>query len=84
MMAICQNSSQIKIFNADPENNEDIEIDVTTLDKDRRKGIHQILKSFSKVDSNTEDKDGKKLIKAKAKGALKSQKKQWRQTQVSM
>ena len=77
MMAICQNSSQIKIFNADPENNEDIEIDVTTLDKDRRKEIHQILKSFSKVDSNTEDKDGRKLIKAKAKGALKSQKWQW-------
>ena len=50
---------------------------MTDLDKDSRKEIHQILKSFSKVDSNTEDKDGKKLIKAKAKGALKTQKKQW-------
>ena len=50
---------------------------MTALDKNSRKEIHQILKSFSKVDSNTEDRDGKKLIKAKAKGALKSQKKQW-------
>jgi predicted RNA-binding protein Jag len=48
---------------------------VTALDKDDRKEIHQILKNFSKVDSNNEDKDGKKLIKVK--GALKSQKKQW-------
>ena len=77
MMALCQNSSQIKIFNADPENNEDIEIDVTALDKDSRKEIHHILKSFSKVDSSTEDKDGRKLMKAKAKGALKLQKKHW-------
>ena len=68
----------MKLFNSDPENNEDVEIDVTNLDKDSRKEIHLILKGFSKVDSNTLDKDGKKFIVAKSKNSvLKNNKKQW-------
>eukprot|EP00092_Neocalanus_flemingeri_P008480 GFUD01009137.1.p1 GENE.GFUD01009137.1~~GFUD01009137.1.p1 ORF type:complete len:626 (-),score=148.89 GFUD01009137.1:126-2003(-) len=70
--------ARVKLFNSDPENNEDIEIDVTDLDKESRKEIHQILKGFPQVDSNTLEKDGKKFIAAKAKAAvLKSNKKQW-------
>jgi len=70
--------ARVKLFNSDPENNEDVEIDVTNLDKDSRKEIHLILKGFSKVDSNTLDKDGKKFIVAKSKNSvLKNNKKQW-------
>jgi len=70
--------SRVKIFNSDPENNEEIEIEVTDLDKESRKEIHQLLKSFPKVDSNTLDKDGRKFIVAKDKSVVaKSMKKQW-------
>merc|ERR1719431_355436 len=69
--------SRIKIFNADPDSHEDIEIDVTDHDKDGRKEVHQVLKRFPKIDSNTVERDGKKMIVARAKGALKNKKQQW-------
>jgi len=64
--------SRVKVYNSDPETATDIEIDVTDLKKEDRKEIHQILKKFSKIDSNTVDKDGKKMIAVKAKSALKN------------
>jgi len=69
--------SKVKIFNSDPQAAEDVEIDVTNLDKEGRKEIHQILKKFSKIDSNTLDRDDKKLIVARAKGCMKNKKQQW-------
>ena len=49
---------------------------MTDLDKESRKEIHQLLKSFPKVDSNTLDKDGRKFIVAKDKSVVaKSMKK---------
>ena len=68
--------SRIKLFNKDPES-ENIEIDVTDFDKNNRKLVHQVLKKFPKIDSNTIDKDGKKFIIAKAKSSGKSNKQNW-------
>jgi len=69
--------SKVKIFNSDPQAAEDVEIDVTNLEKEGRKEIHQILKKFSKIDSNTVDRDEKKFIVARAKSSMKNKKQQW-------
>jgi len=70
--------TRVKILNSDPENSEEVEIEVTDLDKESRKEIHKILKSFPKIDSNTVDKEEKKYIVAKDKSVVtKSMKKQW-------
>lgn len=39
-----------------------VEIDVTNLDKDQRKAIHEIVKTLTSVQSSTKDRDGKKFI----------------------
>lgn len=39
-----------------------VEIDVTNIDRDQRKVIHQIVKKLTTVISETKDVDGKKIM----------------------
>ena len=47
--------------------NPNIEIDVTERDKEERKNIHLVLKRFGRVDSNTVEEGGRKIIRVKRK-----------------
>ena len=51
----------------DRKSKDHLEIDVTDKDKEQRKHIHTVLKRFSKIDSNTAEKEGRKVIQVKHK-----------------
>ena len=60
--------SQIKVLNEKHESGRDlVEMDVTEKGKEERKLIHTVLKRFPRIDSNTVEKDGRKVILVKVK-----------------
>merc|ERR550519_1214595 len=59
--------SKLKLIDSDRKALDTVEFDVSEFDKERRKEIHMIIKKFSMIDSNTVDRDGKKLVVAKRK-----------------
>ena len=60
--------AQIKVLNEKHESGSDlVEVDVTEKGKEERKLIHTVLKRFSRIDSNTVEKDGRKMIVVKVK-----------------
>merc|ERR550519_374551 len=59
--------SKLKLMDSDRKAQETVEFDVTEFDKDKRREVHMIIKKFSMIDSNTLDRDGKKLVVAKRK-----------------
>ena len=56
------------MYSANPEVSKEIYIDVSAVEKESRKSIHEVLKCFPNVEGFTIDKDGKKTIVVKAKG----------------
>ena len=59
---------QIKVLNEKHESGRDlVEVDVTEKGKEDRKLIHTVLKRFPRIDSNTVEKDGRKVIVVKVK-----------------
>lgn len=60
--------SQIKVLNEKHESGRDlVEVDVTEKGKEERKLIHTVLKRFPRIDSNTVEKEGRKVIVVKVK-----------------
>merc|ERR1711874_298649 len=59
--------TKIKLLNCDKVSDNKIEFDVTEFSKEKRKDVHMVLKKFAEIDSNTIDKDDRKIIVAKRK-----------------
>ena len=59
--------SMIKMVNKDKTSFDPIKINVSEIDKDGRKEIHNIIKKFSNIDSNTTEEDSVKYIVARPK-----------------
>jgi len=69
--------NKAKILNNEEDTGDTLEIDVTDRDKNERREIHTVLKRFDKIDSNTLEKDNKKLIVAKPKKDNKGGYRNW-------
>jgi len=59
------------------EANDNLDIDVTDKDKEQRREVHTVLKRFGKLDSNTVEKEGRKLIVVKRKNEFKGGHRNW-------
>jgi len=59
--------AMVKLVDKDPATHNSFTIDVTSMDKESRKRIHQVVKRFPNLDSNTVDAEDRKTIVARQK-----------------